>query len=576
MKLYKIALLAIVLSGCHLAKEVTRKNNLAIESNSCNVIDNPEYPYIIDWDGSEINNLMSSSNKGAVIVSYDNCRNIKILDECKISGDYIKTASASPFLDVKILGTKLEISATLPFNISNILGRISDTSTLEMKVLTLGDAEFIKSNDAFELEGGDSCFGATHYISRMDLGASSLIERSSLKREAEASISILETSTIVSNDNNFVIKRSDITACKNLGFENKNCRVPLRIRLSKITNIISEIRLEKRYVAQKQARLNSVIEEHLREVESRYLQMIPYLRRGDEEAKIILDRFEAQYADHPLGNHKLEEAKSIYEESRNALLLEKQRQQASSINQVKEHNRVYSRSFFGIKYLSRIPDHPRRQEAIDAINSNADLLFICLKSESIRNSSLLNSLTFLSLIRFNIKISQEGFLHIFNIHGNNLSIQVKRCIHNALGNLRISEGNFDDVFNVNIPREFLLDNLRSQHSSSSSKVIQHHQREETRLTLSERRAQIKDIFSANYERWQHCNRYNTSDVSVTLTFKIDVLQNGRIHSITQINNISEENTHLARCVKTMMMTLKFPEHSHDNMMTITYPFRFTR
>ena len=70
--------------GCGAQPEV--EEALPEGATSCVVVEDPTRPYIVEWSGSQIGTLVQESSLGGVVVSYDGCRTLKILNGCRLTG----------------------------------------------------------------------------------------------------------------------------------------------------------------------------------------------------------------------------------------------------------------------------------------------------------------------------------------------------------------------------------------------------------------------------------------------------------------------------------------------------------
>lgn len=448
MFVYRLVAVALLcLTGCNIIKQNSLQVEKLLNDTTCNVADNPNNPYIVNWSASHISSLKTASSKGAIIVSYDECRNIKILNECTFSGSYNSKSVGSPLLDTQRFVSELSLKSALPLFNANLYGKVNSNVGLEMKTLITGSAEFVKSGSQLSLNGGESCIGASHYISQMDIGASVLQKFSINSNEAGANVLLLSTSSERLTSNNIFLKRGDIETCKQEGYENKNCRIPLKIRLSPLKRLFPVVRNYR--FSQRRKRINEFEREasnHLRDVNARYNKILPLLRKGNEDSRLALLQFEKFYRTHRLGNPRLEDAKREYESAvRNNILREEERQR-----QIKES--IERRTSREARILSKVTEQVERR--LHRINR-------CAKAELARNPELQS-------ITLHITFNKAG--SISNAKPlENTSHQSIRCFFSLLRSIRVGR------LNANKFEFYYPINLRSRSNTNRARNIQEKQ-----------------------------------------------------------------------------------------------------
>ena len=434
-----VAVTLLCLTGCSIIKQNNFRVEKLLNDTTCNVTDSPNNPYIVNWSASHISSLKSASSKGAIIVSYDECRNIKILNECTFSGTYNSKSVGSPLLDTQRFVSEFSLKSALPLFNANLFGRINSNVGLEMKTLITGSSEFVKTGRQFSLNGGESCIGASHYISQMDIGASVLQKFSINNNEAGANVLLLNASSENSSSSNILLKRGDIEACKQEGYENKNCRIPLKIRLSPLKRLFPTVRNYR--FSQRRKRINDLEREtskHIREVNAKYNRILPLLRKGNEDSRLALLHFENLYSTHRLGNPRLEDAKREYESAvRRNILREEERQ-----NQIKES--IARRASRESRVLSKVTEQIERR--LHRINN-------CAKAESARNPELQS-------ITLHITLNKSGSIRNVRPLEDTTHASIQ-CFYRSLRSIRIGR------LNANKFEFYYPINLRSRSNTNS-------------------------------------------------------------------------------------------------------------
>ncbi len=159
----------VLLTGCSepvLIKtpEVADADDVA----TCKVAKDPLNPLIVEWPGTSKVQLDSTSKHGLVIVSYAGCT-LKVLAGCTSKGTY-RFTGVTPARDTLRVTSESELYARLPLGAASLKGELATGSSLDLNYVAVGERRAESAPGGLD---GD-CEGATHYVSRMTLGAYAL------------------------------------------------------------------------------------------------------------------------------------------------------------------------------------------------------------------------------------------------------------------------------------------------------------------------------------------------------------------------------------------------------------------
>jgi hypothetical protein len=136
--------------------------------HQCKVTKSVERPMLVEWPATEKAALQTNAAQGVIVVRYDGCR-LKMLDRCKVSGDYefMETSRSKDGFTIK---DKSELFTKLPLGAVSLEGQINQGNTLSLAYVAVGTRTAqVSEVTADKLSG--SCEGATHYIRSMIVGA---------------------------------------------------------------------------------------------------------------------------------------------------------------------------------------------------------------------------------------------------------------------------------------------------------------------------------------------------------------------------------------------------------------------
>ena len=127
-------------------------------------------PLIIEWPSSARSDLEAAMHDGVVVVSYS-CEKVKVLPDCKVAGAYGYRA-VTPREESVLIEGRDNIQASFGGVSWAVGGNFERDAKLDLSYVLVGKQSTPRTSlHQDELEGGDFCKGATHFVKRADVGA---------------------------------------------------------------------------------------------------------------------------------------------------------------------------------------------------------------------------------------------------------------------------------------------------------------------------------------------------------------------------------------------------------------------
>ena len=295
--LSRIALLvALCLTGCRRLGPLSPPAQRPLAPQLCSALPEANRPLIVSWSATQLDDLMRSTERGGVVVRYD-CHQLQLLRECSLRGSYREDGSPTPIVSQEHFKTRQQLQFRLSLFWSSLESELSDERALSLRTALTGESKFEPrfTGDAEEDLIGD-CARGTHYIEALKLGAYSLESVGVEEAQGDAQLPQLggggggqqETRHRLSN-------AGDLERCGERGFDDERCRVPFRIELQTLDELLG-------------ARHERVVREDFEELR-------PLLMRGDAQGQSALEGFLNRFAAHPLGNPLADEARRLFQRS---------------------------------------------------------------------------------------------------------------------------------------------------------------------------------------------------------------------------------------------------------------------
>lgn len=189
-------------------------------------------PLTVDLSSSTRVALESAMKRGVAIIAHD-CRQLRVLEGCRLGGDY-EFAGVSRKEDVVTLKDESELGANLPFDAAKLSGKLAQGNSIQLALVQVGTRRALF--DAVgrpELSG--ACDGATHFVRGTTLGAFAM--KTSAKGEAQVAAEVFGVGAEAQSKSQRSTDRKDgsLSACrasKPDAFEPPaECGVPVRLHL---------------------------------------------------------------------------------------------------------------------------------------------------------------------------------------------------------------------------------------------------------------------------------------------------------------------------------------------------------
>ncbi|MCA9639133.1 MAG: hypothetical protein KC492_00530, partial [Myxococcales bacterium] len=189
-------------------------------------------PLVVDLPSATRVALESAMQRGIGIVAHD-CRELRVLESCKLSGDY-EFAGVNRKEDVVTLKDQVELGANLPFGAASLSGRLAQGSSLQLALIQVGTRRSLF--DAVgrpELKG--SCDGATHFVQGSTLGAFAMQTSAQGEAKVAAEVFGVAGNAASASQRDAAAKDGDLDACRRSSVDASappdGCSVPVRLHL---------------------------------------------------------------------------------------------------------------------------------------------------------------------------------------------------------------------------------------------------------------------------------------------------------------------------------------------------------
>ncbi|HVJ18723.1 MAG TPA: hypothetical protein VM686_25050, partial [Polyangiaceae bacterium] len=201
----------------------------------CRDVTSGAEPLIVDWKPEQRGNLEIAMKDGVAVVAYS-CDGIKLLDACKLDGEYGFVGMTRREQVVR-LNSSDEVRANLPLSGATIGGEMARESALDIAMILVGKRRTTWSEpNASDLKG--ECKGATHYVKGAMVGAFALETGTSAKVRAAAEIFAASAGTASSSSKQVRQREGNPDECAQASPDAEKppaqCGAPLRLVLSPI------------------------------------------------------------------------------------------------------------------------------------------------------------------------------------------------------------------------------------------------------------------------------------------------------------------------------------------------------
>lgn len=170
-------------------------------------------PLIVEWPGNARSDLEAAMNDGVVVVSFT-CEKVTVLPDCKVKGSYGYRA-LTPRVETTLIEGKDDIQASFGGVGWGVSGNLSREAKLDLSFVLVGKMSTARASlHRDELEGGEFCKGATHFVKRADIGAFAFATGTKVQAGMSAKALGQGTSGETKSDEVRTKKDGDAAACK--------------------------------------------------------------------------------------------------------------------------------------------------------------------------------------------------------------------------------------------------------------------------------------------------------------------------------------------------------------------------
>ncbi len=186
---------------------------VAASSAQCVVPKGETKPFVVEWDAGKRNEVRQLSNDGLLLVVHSGC-GLTFLDGCEVGGGYEDVkAGGGKIADAFDIGSAAQLKSKLPIGFFELYGRFhkDDRWTLEY---VFADSRKARTGSLRRSELPPQCAQATHYVSRIMLGAYRLRSAAALGGEAGAGVGGVGVSAEGGSDAEIIRQGGDFEACR--------------------------------------------------------------------------------------------------------------------------------------------------------------------------------------------------------------------------------------------------------------------------------------------------------------------------------------------------------------------------
>jgi hypothetical protein len=159
---------AVLGGGGAVAKPFVAVPEAPSDQVKCKVAAQHDNPLVTEWPAPEKANLEALLREGPVVVAYSGC-SMRLLPQCRATGQYLwrRTTISSDVVEIRDAD---ELYAKLPLGAASLEGELNRSGRLAVQTTVAGQlhlAEF----DPNQLPRDMTCFGATHVVGALSVGA---------------------------------------------------------------------------------------------------------------------------------------------------------------------------------------------------------------------------------------------------------------------------------------------------------------------------------------------------------------------------------------------------------------------
>jgi hypothetical protein len=154
--------------GGALAKPFVVTPEAPAEQTKCKIAAAHDNPLVTEWPASEKANLEARLREGTVVVSYSGCT-MRLLPNCRAMGKYTwrRTTISSDSVEIRDAD---ELYAKLPLGAATLEGELQRSGRLAVQTTVAGQLQ-LADFDTTQFPKDMACFGATHVVGALSVGA---------------------------------------------------------------------------------------------------------------------------------------------------------------------------------------------------------------------------------------------------------------------------------------------------------------------------------------------------------------------------------------------------------------------
>jgi TPR repeat protein len=231
-----VALTVWVSSGCRpgAGGEAVRPDPPRVQSSLCDSVADFGQPLIVDLKAHERAVYEAVMKDGVAVVSYD-CKQLRILKDCKIEGDY-GFVGVSPKEEVVRLEGADEIQLNLPTFGAKIAAEVQRDASLDLGLILVGMRRTTVDAADRKRLSGKGCQDATHFVRGAFVGAFALKQGSSGSTRGAVEIMGSGASAKSTSSKRTENRDGDAKACRSFNSSaaspDPNCAALLRLELT--------------------------------------------------------------------------------------------------------------------------------------------------------------------------------------------------------------------------------------------------------------------------------------------------------------------------------------------------------
>lgn len=219
----------VVVGSCTIPQLVSPNVNQTLQK--CLAQDR-DSPFVVEWSPQKLGSMDVIAEQSVVIVSYDGCNSLKVLNDCRVSAGY--DMKRIPVRSKTItISNESQLYSKLPLGAVGLKAELSNDKSIELNYVITGMKKASSTPKLGTLVG--QCSGATHFVSIMYVGAFEVRSGTAKALTAGASIAGVGAGAAGSHAVKQVSQNGDVNRCKASGLSN-DCQYTFQLHLKKLAS----------------------------------------------------------------------------------------------------------------------------------------------------------------------------------------------------------------------------------------------------------------------------------------------------------------------------------------------------